>query len=89
MGASEWFSEGLMVVDKVVETVTPSSTGGPQTEGAEGPGESMGSPVVRMGYVDKTGAVVIDFIFEDAGPFVEGLAPVKIDGKWGYIRKPR
>lgn len=29
--------------------------------------------------------VVIDYQYEDAGLFYDGLAPVKKDGKWGYI----
>ncbi len=87
MASSEWFSEGLMVVDRVMETVASPDTGGaPGIEDAEGPGLVAGEPLIKMGYVDKSGAVVIDFIFEDAGPFVEGLAPVKVDGKWGYIK---
>ncbi len=86
MAGAEWFSGGLMAVDRIMETV-----GSPVVEGKEadeGPGLVAGEPLIKMGYVDKTGAVVIAFIFEDAGPFVEGLAPVKVDGKWGYIRKP-
>ncbi len=87
MTASEWFSEGLMPVDRVAGTAESAETSAPRSEDTEVIEEPAGTSVVRMGYVDKKGEVVIDFIFEDAGPFAEGLAPVKIDGKWGYIKK--
>jgi len=53
-----------------------------------------GVPVpVRMGdnygYADEYGKVVIQARFDDATPFSEGLAAVRVggpeDGKWGYI----
>lgn len=37
-----------------------------------------------FGFIDKTGALKIDFLFEDAGDFSSELAPVKSGGKWGY-----
>jgi hypothetical protein len=37
------------------------------------------------GFIDATGKEVVPCIFEDARDFSEGLAPVKVDGKWGYI----
>ena len=39
----------------------------------------------KMGYVDPAGNVIIEPIFDIAGPFTEGLGLVQIDGKWGYI----
>lgn len=39
----------------------------------------------KWGYVDKEKNVVIDFIFEDAFPFSEGLAVVEMDRKKGFI----
>lgn len=33
----------------------------------------------------KTGKAVISPKYEDAGAFCRGLAPVKLDGKWGFI----
>jgi hypothetical protein len=41
----------------------------------------------KWGYVDKEKNVVIDFIFEDAFPFSEGLAVVEMDRKKGYINR--
>lgn len=39
----------------------------------------------RFGYIDKNGNVMIGFEFEDAEKFSSGLAPVLIDGLWGFI----
>lgn len=39
----------------------------------------------RFFYIDKTGKKVFDSDYELAGEFSEGLAPVLIGGKWGYI----
>jgi hypothetical protein len=39
----------------------------------------------RWGYIDRTGQVVIDFQYEEARAFYEGLAAVCTDGQWGYI----
>ncbi len=53
-----------------------------------------GVPVVvkrgdKYGYADESGKVVIEARFDDATPFSEGLAAVRVggpeDGKWGYI----
>ena len=41
----------------------------------------------NYGYVDKTGKVVIDFQFEEADGFYDGLSLVKVDGKYGFIDK--
>jgi hypothetical protein len=41
----------------------------------------------RCGFINDEGRLVIPFIYEDARRFSEGLAAVKIDGKWGYIDK--
>lgn len=41
----------------------------------------------RFGYIDRSGKVVIECQFEDAGDFKEGLAYAQIDGKYGYIDK--
>lgn len=45
----------------------------------------------KWGYMDKDGNVVINPQFDDAGPFSEGLAAVRIgnddSGQYGYIDK--
>jgi len=37
------------------------------------------------GFINTAGKEVVPCIFEDARSFSEGLAAVKVDGKWGYI----
>lgn len=39
----------------------------------------------KWGYVDKTGAVMIDAQYQDARSFSNGFAAVKVDGAWGFI----
>ena len=42
-----------------------------------------------MGYMDFTGQVAIAPQFDYADRFVEGLAMVKINNKWGFIQPSR
>jgi hypothetical protein len=39
------------------------------------------------GFIDNTGNVMIDFLFEDAHSFEQHLAAVKTGDYWGYINK--
>ena len=39
----------------------------------------------KWGFINKSGAEVIPFIYSGANGFVNGLAPVCKDDKWGYI----
>jgi hypothetical protein len=39
----------------------------------------------KYGYIDKNGKTIIEFIFDDAIPFENGLARVKLDNTWYYI----
>ena len=39
------------------------------------------------GAIDHTGALVIPMEYENIGQCVDGLSPVKKNGKWGYINK--
>ncbi|PKL01317.1 MAG: hypothetical protein CVV56_01585 [Tenericutes bacterium HGW-Tenericutes-1] len=42
----------------------------------------------KFGYIDKTGEIIIDFDYEDAGHFSQGLAYyANSEGKYGYINK--
>jgi hypothetical protein len=43
------------------------------------------SPEEKWGYLDTTGQMAIDPIFDHAREFSEGLAAVNFNGKWGYI----
>ena len=42
---------------------------------------------MTVGYIDKSGKFAIPPQFDDAGPFIGGLAAISKDGKWGYIDK--
>lgn len=39
----------------------------------------------KWGFVDVDGNIVIDYAYEEAKSFSEGVAAVKKNGKWGYI----
>jgi hypothetical protein len=39
----------------------------------------------KWGFIDSSGQVVVDFKFEAAERFSEGLAPIKSDGMWGFV----
>lgn len=43
--------------------------------------------LAKFGFIDKTGKIVIQPIFDAAGDFSEGLARVKIGEKWGFVDK--
>ena len=54
------------------------------------PAQSSRAPMVmdfgkRWGYVNETGATVIEPQFDEAREFAGPLAAVKINGKWGYV----
>ena len=44
-----------------------------------------GEAITQWGYMDRMGKVVIDFQFDQAGQFSEGLACVEIGGQHGFI----
>ena len=41
----------------------------------------------KWGFIDETGQIVIEPVYEGVAPFSEGLAAVRLDGKFGYINK--
>lgn len=41
----------------------------------------------KYGYMDKSGKVVIPCIYEEVHFFTDGIARVKLDGKWFFIDK--
>jgi hypothetical protein len=43
--------------------------------------------ILKFGYINKSGKFIINPQFDNAGNFIEGLAAVKVNGKWGYIDK--
>jgi hypothetical protein len=62
---------------------------GPFSSGVSGFAEGLSAAAaygVRMtGFIDATGTFVIPMRYQQAGPFSEGLANVRLDGRWGYI----
>lgn len=77
-GFARNFSESLAVVSKAE----------PNTLQLLVPGTpSLTTPPLNAGYINKTGNIVIDFQFDRAKDFSEGLAAIKKDDKWGYIDK--
>ena len=90
------FSEGLAVIGTQDETGSLEyidRPGGASGSGSKGP---IGSIAVtthecKLGYIDKTGKVVIEQQFDYASPFSEGLAAVRVgsstDGRFGFIDK--
>lgn len=40
----------------------------------------------KWGYLDAAGRVAIKPQFDEAGPFSDGLAPVRVADRWGYVR---
>jgi len=43
----------------------------------------------KWGFCDRARKMVVPAIYDDVGPFSEGISPVKLDGKWGYIDTTR
>ena len=41
----------------------------------------------KYGYVDTNGVEIVAPKYEDARKFIKDLAPVKLNGKWGFINK--
>jgi len=67
------FVEGRAMV---VIPESPGRTGG----GAKGEGRPY-----RVGFIDATGRMVIEPVYDDAKLFSEGLAVVGRNGKYGYV----
>ncbi len=45
------------------------------------------APAYKWGFIDTTGNLVIEAIYDDVGPFSGGFAAVNFKGRWGYIDK--
>ncbi|QZY57530.1 WG repeat-containing protein [Crassaminicella profunda] len=41
----------------------------------------------KYGFINKEGKLIIKAEYDKVRSFSEGLAPVKINGRWGYIDK--
>ena len=44
-------------------------------------------PKYTFGYIDKTGQLTVPLKYEEARPFSEGLAAVKLKELWGFVNK--
>ncbi len=47
--------------------------------------EDYDIPEKKWGYINHSGEMVIDNIYDDCRDFMDGLALVNLNGKWGYI----
>ena len=74
-----FFSEGLQAVSRRGEAKTRTVTL------ADGTEQEKTYYDRKIGYVNTKGETVIDFQYDDAGAFLNGLAWVERDGKWGYV----
>jgi hypothetical protein len=83
-----YFSEGLAVVGTQDETGYMTCIDRFNQFGfSKGPGSPWPPTKGKLGYIDKTGKVVIEQQFDRAHPFSEGLAGVWMDGKPVFIDK--
>lgn len=39
----------------------------------------------KWGLIDRTGRLVVDYQYDELGPFSDGMAPVRAGVKWGYV----
>ena len=87
-----WKGEGGGYIDTTGKTVIDlEGLGyqnlGPFSEGLAGIVDDVDENF-KVGYIDKTGKVVIPCTYRSGGMFSNGLARVEtMDGKWGYIDK--
>jgi len=52
---------------------------------AAGPSEGSNEERIKYGYIDRSGKMVIEPIFDYAYSFREQMAAVQVGSKWGYI----
>ena len=74
-----FFSEGLQAVSRRGEAITRTVTL------ADGTAREETYYDRKIGYVNTKGETVIDFQYDDAGAFLNGLAWVERDGTFGYV----
>lgn len=74
-----FFSEGLQAVRKIVGVKEWKTVHGKDGDRQEPVYET------KVGYVNEKGEVVVDFLYEDGGAFMNGLAMVQMGNQVGYI----
>ena len=67
-------------------TLTTYDEALPFSDGLSAVSNRQGDGLIA-GVIDHTGALVIPMEYENIGQCVDGLIPVKKNGKWGYINK--
>jgi WG containing repeat len=67
---------GVLAFLSVLELTILAATGSTQTSNEQ---------IIKYGYIDKSGKMVIQPVFDYALPFREQTAAVKVAGKWGFI----
>ncbi len=93
---------GKIIVEPQYHFVSPFTNGFSLVRVEDGPDKKnilgiifrVAEMTYKYGFLDKTGEIAVGKTknkhigkFDDADDFSEGLAPVKIDGKWGYVNE--
>lgn len=97
----EFFSEGLawvaddnnngLYIDKEGNRIIEGNNGAIGTTFRNGLARAVkdignnSNHIYKYGFINKNGEIAIDFIYDDAFDFLDGLAPVEKDGKAGFI----
>jgi hypothetical protein len=90
------FSEGLAVVSiegvkRIIDT-DGKTVAEPEGIGlidrfSEGLAVVMRSADEKFGFIDRTGKIVVEPVYDEAQKFSKGMAAVSRDGEWGFIDK--
>ena len=76
---------GKWIIEPKFKKAFPFSKDGVATVRVENPSDNK-NPF--RGFINLKGEFIYEPIFEDVYNFSEGTAPVKVSGKWGFIKKP-
>lgn len=79
------FHEGLAAV--ILDGPCRIINGGSCSRAEYRPATPSANYDCKFSFIDKTGRPISDLRFDDASDFSEGLAPVRLRGKWGYVDK--
>lgn len=80
-------SMGHVLVDRNGNTITKVGTFGQIRHISEGLAAVAKDDTHKFGFYDYDDDEVIEPRYEDAKTFSEGLAPVKFNGRWGYVNR--
>ena len=82
-GYARVVAEGPCVYASGIPTCPDVRTPGLSRKEQQSSGDKL--PNCKVTFIDKSGRVISDKRYDDANYFSEGLAPVRVGGKWGYI----